>query len=48
MTQRPSVKAIPGFSNGQKRWIGKRHGATSPIIWARDLADNQVKGFPLR
>ena len=22
-----------------------RHGAMSPIIWARDLADNQVKGF---
>src|SRR3979490_1682907 len=31
--------------NGQKRWIGKAPWCDVSIIWARDLADNQVKGF---
>ena len=31
--------------NGQKRWIGNSPWCDISIIWARDLADNQVKGF---
>ena len=31
--------------NGQKRWIGNATWCDLSIIWARDVADNQVKGF---
>src|SRR5262245_57757898 len=31
--------------NGQKRWIGNATWCDISIIWARDVADNQVKGF---
>jgi len=31
--------------NGQKRWIGNSPWCHISIIWARDVADNQVKGF---
>src|SRR5262249_52745949 len=31
--------------NGQKRWIGNAPWCDISIIWARDLDDNQVKGF---
>src|ERR1700756_2773372 len=31
--------------NGQKRWIGNSTWCDLSIIWARDLADEQVKGF---
>ncbi|MCC8943572.1 acyl-CoA dehydrogenase family protein [Bradyrhizobium sp. Arg62] len=31
--------------NGQKRWIGNAPWCDLSIIWARDLADDQVKGF---
>ena len=31
--------------NGQKKWIGNSPWCDLSIIWARDLADNQVKGF---
>src|SRR5437016_12238726 len=31
--------------NGQKKWIGTSTWCDVSIIWARDLADNQVKGF---
>jgi glutaryl-CoA dehydrogenase len=31
--------------NGQKKWIGNSPWCDISIIWARDLADNQVKGF---
>jgi len=31
--------------NGQKKWIGDSPCATSPMIWARDLADDQVKRY---
>src|SRR6202451_2416962 len=31
--------------NGQKKWIGNATWCDISIIWARDLADNQVKGF---
>ncbi|MBA5794060.1 acyl-CoA dehydrogenase family protein [Flavobacterium sp. xlx-214] len=31
--------------NGQKKWIGNATFADIVIIWARDIADNQVKGF---
>jgi alkylation response protein AidB-like acyl-CoA dehydrogenase len=31
--------------NGQKRWIGNSTWCDLSIVWARDLADNQVKGF---
>lgn len=34
--------------NGQKKWIGNATFADVTIIWARDLADNQVKGFLVR
>jgi glutaryl-CoA dehydrogenase len=31
--------------NGHKRWIGNAPWCDISIIWARDVADNQVKGF---
>src|SRR4249919_1670453 len=31
--------------NGQKRWIGNSTWCDLSIVWARDVADNQVKGF---
>jgi glutaryl-CoA dehydrogenase len=31
--------------NGQKQWIGNATFADLTVIWARGLADNQVKGF---
>ncbi len=31
--------------NGQKKWIGNSTFSDITIIWARDLDDNQVKGF---
>jgi len=31
--------------NGQKRWIGNATWGDLVIIWAKDEADNQVKGF---
>ena len=34
--------------NGQKKWIGNATFADVTIIWARDIADDQVKGFLVR
>lgn len=34
--------------NGQKKWIGNATFADIVVIWARDLADDQVKGFIVR
>jgi glutaryl-CoA dehydrogenase len=34
--------------NGQKKWIGNATFSDVTIIWARDLADNEVKGFLVR
>ncbi|AWB87941.1 acyl-CoA dehydrogenase family protein [Mycetocola zhujimingii] len=34
--------------NGKKRWIGNATFADIVVIWARDTADNQVKGFIVR
>ena len=31
--------------SGQKKWIGNSPWCDLSIIWARDVADNQVKGF---
>jgi glutaryl-CoA dehydrogenase len=31
--------------NGQKKWIGNATWGDVTVIWARDLADKQVKGF---
>jgi alkylation response protein AidB-like acyl-CoA dehydrogenase len=31
--------------NGEKRWIGNSPWCDLSIIWARDVANNQVKGF---
>src|SRR5437660_6675475 len=31
--------------NGQKRWIGNSPWCDVSVIWARDVGDNQVKGF---
>ncbi len=33
--------------NGKKRWIGNASFADIVIVWARDVADGQVKGFVL-
>ncbi len=34
--------------NGQKKWIGNATFSDITIIWARDVDDNQVKGFIVR
>jgi glutaryl-CoA dehydrogenase len=34
--------------NGQKKWIGNATFADVTIIWARDVDDNEVKGFLLK
>lgn len=34
--------------NGQKKWIGNATFSDITIIWARNLEDNQVKGFIVR
>lgn len=34
--------------NGQKKWIGNAPFADVTIIWAKDVDDNQVKGFLVR
>lgn len=34
--------------NGQKKWIGNATFADVIIIWARDVDDNQAKGFLMR
>lgn len=34
--------------NGAKRWIGNGGFADVVVIWARDVADDQVKGFLVR
>ncbi|HKG07524.1 MAG TPA: acyl-CoA dehydrogenase family protein [Pedobacter sp.] len=34
--------------NGQKKWIGNATFSDVTIIWARDLEDNEVKGFLVR
>src|SRR6201995_5421459 len=31
--------------NGQKKWIGNAPWCDVSVVWARDLTDNQVKGF---
>lgn len=31
--------------NGQKRWIGNATFSDVTVVWAKDTADNQVKGF---
>jgi glutaryl-CoA dehydrogenase len=31
--------------NGQKKWIGNSTWGDLTIVWARDVADNEVKGF---
>src|ERR1700744_2978706 len=31
--------------NGEKRWIGNAPWCDVSVVWARDLTDNQVKGF---
>ncbi|HEY0530763.1 MAG TPA: acyl-CoA dehydrogenase family protein [Actinoplanes sp.] len=34
--------------NGEKRWIGNGTFADLIVVWARDVADDQVKGFVVR
>jgi glutaryl-CoA dehydrogenase len=34
--------------NGEKRWIGNATWGDITVIWAKDVADNQVKGFIVR
>ncbi len=34
--------------NGQKKWIGNAPFADVTVIWAKDVADGQVKGFLVR
>lgn len=31
--------------NGEKKWIGNAPWCDLSVVWARDVADNQVKGF---
>lgn len=31
--------------NGEKRWIGNAHRADIVVVWARDVADGEVKAF---
>src|SRR6202008_4638522 len=31
--------------NGQKKWIGNATFSDFTVVWARDVADDQVKGF---
>src|ERR1700730_579240 len=45
MTTTAKRKGDSWILNGQKRWIGNATWCDLSIIWARDLADNQVKGF---
>ena len=40
--------ATPWVLNGAKRWIGNATFADVVVIWARDIADDQVKGFLVR
>src|SRR6266516_5785437 len=35
----------PWIINGQKKWIGNSTWCDISVIWARDVADNQVKAF---
>lgn len=34
--------------NGEKKWIGNSTFSDVTVIWARDVADDQVKGFVVR
>jgi glutaryl-CoA dehydrogenase len=34
--------------NGAKRWIGNATFADLIVVWARDVADNQIKGFVVK
>ncbi len=39
------MTATPGSSTARRRWIGNAPWCDISIVWARDVADNQVKGF---
>ncbi len=41
----PAATATPGSSTAQKKWIGNGTIADVVVVWARDVADGQVKGF---
>jgi glutaryl-CoA dehydrogenase len=45
LTTRAKREGDTWILNGQKRWIGNAPWCDVSIIWARDVADNQVKGF---
>jgi glutaryl-CoA dehydrogenase len=40
-----AATATSGSSTGAKRWIGNATFADYVVVWARDVDDNQVKGF---
>jgi glutaryl-CoA dehydrogenase len=42
---RLAVQGQDRVLNGAKRWIGNATFADLIVLWARDTADNQVKGF---
>ena len=42
---RPAATATTGSSTAQKKWIGNGTLADVVVVWARDAADEQVKGF---
>jgi glutaryl-CoA dehydrogenase len=45
LTTTARLKGDTWILNGQKKWIGNATWGDLTIIWARDLGDNQVKGF---
>ncbi|MFF2371728.1 acyl-CoA dehydrogenase family protein [Agromyces sp. NPDC058110] len=48
-TRRTTADGTDGWVlNGAKRWIGNATFADVVVIWARDTADDQVKGFLVR
>lgn len=48
LTTTAKRKGSKWILNGQKKWIGNSTFSDITIIWARDLDDNQVKGFLVR
>src|SRR5207245_9434432 len=45
LTPTADREAATWVLNGQKKWIGNSPWCDVSVIWARDVADNQVKGL---
>lgn len=48
LTTTAKRKGSKWILNGQKKWIGNATFSDVTIIWARDVDDNEVKGFLVR